>query len=467
MTSKFLTSLQDTVRKVCTTGLQRRIQKQIIQAHPEADQLLKALHYPKLHIKIKKHGLKSYSTGKAITLTTNEDADIKDEADAVYAAFIDLAEQKGLANDALLFERRAINARLYQDGDGDCTRFKTNDLTRSLSGRNAKILKDSFDSLESFNLPQCDYILDTLRRNNATINIGPSYGGALSGGFSPDTKELTLYYYDPEDDDADISSRVALTLLHETCHFDQDQKGITADSTTDATEYRELFHLNELQAHNLQYKTALELFTQTQFYTDFSRGKMDIHTLVEKLKGDDSKPAKVTLNNLCTSQVGNTILNNLQHRTQNNLDITDLEAVVKEALCHGDILNIAQGEITYDDTLLSRMQRYAHSHIAVMNFGQSGSDGQKYDAAVSAHFSAPIGLSDQGNTVHFAKGDLEFTSPVTRRSLSVKAVEMIWGNSGFDQNHAGLGNHPPQNKTAPTQDKDAAHKKRSNFGRTR
>lgn len=401
---------------------------------------MEKLGHPRLYSQFKPGGKTCYADGDAISLVTNETTAIEDEAGMVYAAMIDMAEKKGLGNDVLSAERREINSRIYTDWQGDTTRFKISDLDHGAAGRNAKILRACVDFLDGTELPQCRAVAKILKDHDMTVNLRPVQNSALSGSFSPDSKELTLFY-DPEMDDLDIIGKLCLNIVHETCHFDQDQKGIMADSMKEVNAYREIFHLNELQAHTAQYKTAFQLFTQSGYYQDFSVRQTDIDRLSEKLGTSPQLQDRICFQHLCQSRAGMTILSNLQqHSLAEGMPPAPVfaETLVKEALCFGDITAITEAGTEYDTGSLSRMQRYAHSHISVLNYSVARGDNTDFETAVLKHFETPLGLDKTGNIVPFADKNLSFVSPVTNREISIGAIETLWEKSGFEQN--GFGN---------------------------
>jgi hypothetical protein len=440
MGKNVLKTLKETFRKLSISPLQRRIEQAMQNMHPEAGALMEKLDYPRLHSQIKRNGKQCYPEEDRIRLVTNEKAAIETEADMVYAAMVDMAEKKGLGNAVLAAERREINSRIYTDWQGDCTRFKCSDLDHGSTGRNAALLRACIRFLEESELPQCGMVAKLLKDYDMTVNLRPAQNSTLSGSFSPDSKELTLFY-DPEMDDLDITGKLCLNIVHETCHFYQDQKGIMADSMKDVNAYREIFHLNELQAHTAQYKTALQLLTQSSHYQDFAARQTDIDALSEKLGTSPQLQDRICFQHLCQSRAGTTILLNLQQHSLAEVippDPVFSEALVKEALCFGEITAITENGIQYETDQLSRMQRYAHSHIAVLNYTTARGDGMDFETAVQQHFQTSLGLEKTGNTVPFADKDLSFVSPVTGREISVGAIEMLWEKTGFEQ--TGFGN---------------------------
>ncbi|TNE32316.1 MAG: hypothetical protein EP349_02065 [Alphaproteobacteria bacterium] len=454
MGKNVLKTLKETFRKLAISPLQRQIEKTMQDMHPEAASLMEQLGHPRLHSQIKRNGKQCYAEGNSIHLITNEKAAVETEAEMVYAAMVDMAEKKGLGNDVLAAERRDINSRIYTDWQDDCTRFKLSDLNHGATGQNAKLLRACIKFLEEADLPQCNTVAELLRDNDMTVNLRPAQNSALSGSFSPDSKELTLFY-DPEMDEADIIGKLCLNIVHETCHYDQDRKGIMADSMGDVNAYREIFHLNELQAHTAQYKTALQLLMKSSHYPDFAEGKTDIEALTEKLGTSAQLQDRICFQHLCQSRVGTTILSNLQQHSLygDKPHIAHAETMVKEALCRGEITSLTESGAEYDTNSLSRMQRYAHSHISVMNYSVARGGGMDFDTAVAKHFDAPLGLDKTGNTVPFANTKLSFVSPVTKRDISVGAIEMLWERAGFEQNglkNLGQASEAVLAKTAPT-----------------
>jgi len=442
MGKNVLKTLKNTFRKLAISPLQRRIERVIQERHPEAGALMETLDYPRLHRTFKRNGKQCHIDDHAISLVSIKDAPIENEADMVYAAMIDMAEKKGLANEVLSAERREINNRIYADWQGDCTRFKISDLDQGITGRNAIILCSCIDFLERVDLPQCSAVVKLLQEHDMSVNLRPVQNSALSGSFSPDSKELTLFY-DPEVEDLDIIGKLCLNIVHETCHFDQERKGILADGMRDVNAYREVFHLNELQAHTAQYKTALQLMMKSSHYQDFIEGKTDIPHLTENLGSSPQLHDRICFQHLCQSNVGTTILSNLQQRSIAEGQppaASNAETLVKEALCQGEIIALTEDGPAYNRDKLSRMQRYAHSHISIMNYSVARGDGMAFDDAVLKHFDTPLGLEKSGNTVPFAEASLSFVSPVSNRDISVGTIETMWESNGFEKSgHGNLG----------------------------
>lgn len=439
MTKNALQRLKDVFRRLSVSPFQRRIEDEMAARHPAAAALMEKLGHPRLYSRTKRNGKDCYADGNTICLVSSAETPLADEADMVYAALIDMAEKKGIGNEALSAERRQINSRIYTDRQGDGTRFKIADLDHAPDGRNAKLLRGCMDFLDSAGLPQCAAVAKLLREENVTLNLRPVRYAALSGGFSPDSREVTLYY-DPAAEDLDIIAKLSLNIMHESCHVDQERKGILADMMKDANAYREVFHLNELQAHTVQYKTALQLLMQSPDYQDFVTGKSDTDGLAEKLGASPQISDRVCLQHLCRNPTGTVLLSNLQQRSlaaDRIFTPQEAERMVKEALCCGEMTAVTENGVFYDTAVLSRMQRYVHSHIAVLNFSPPCGKGTDFEAAVVQHFTGDFALEKSGNGVDFAAADLAFISPVTGRAITVHAIENLWERLGFEDNMSG------------------------------
>ena len=455
--------LRKQFRQITMSSFQRDVERNLCERYPEARQVLDTLEHPKVILKNSRSREMAYlDDAEHVVLMTLEDSDISDEADRVYGELLKLMEIKGLATEEMKDRRQEIYAHHYADGDGNRTRFTYDDVSVAAPDRGKNILKGCFDFLESLNVPGAQLILDTMRDNHTAINLVPVADTvALAGSFIPDRNEFN-FFYDVDLPDTDVVAQTALKILHEGTHLYQKTAGLLSENVSEADNFREVSHLNELQAHTIQYLVPLELLQQLPVYEDFKAGYLSIQDLADDLERSDDVVANVCRRSLCGSHEGASILGNIQSRFDAGM-LSDMppELLVKESLCRGEIDKIEDGQIIYDQSDMTRMQRYAHSHITVMNFGSLGDGGDKASVVhdiVGGHFQGPLGLSVSGNTVDFVSGDFVFTSAVTHRQISVQAIEYIWGKYG-GENTQGLGFKSEELLGAGILDKLDGHKK--------
>ncbi|PCJ96614.1 MAG: hypothetical protein COA45_10920 [Zetaproteobacteria bacterium] len=436
-----ISTLVDRFKSLTAWSLEDKIHCAIRDKGPEERGILKALNTPSIEVQHKPNYVpNAYVADGGITIVTNEDKPFEDEVDMVYVNLIGMLEKQGGGNSALQQERLQLSDRLFTDHDGHPARFTMSDLDGDYDGGpNADLLRSVVKMLDDTGFDECHEILNALRDDSVVIRVQPSSGDRTSAQYLPERSEMKVTYA-PEMDEQTKVAIIALRLIHEGCHHIQNRNGMIAEVAEEPDNFRELMHLNELQAHIVQYKVVMQLFAQSDAYEQFTNGRLSIDDLETLWEQSDDVKDKMCQAYLINQYVGRDILGNIAMHSQHNsddFDPNDLERYIKEALNHGEIVDIKDGIVSYDDQNLSRMQRYAHAHVSVLNFSNGYSGGwtenddiKKIDLACQKHFEGPLGISKDDIEVHFVAPDFSFNSAVTGRLISVEQVESMWEKMG-------------------------------------
>lgn len=436
-------------RSLTLSAPRRRIEAYLTSQYPEAAAAIEIAEHPRLTIKAKPAARSCYEDRPHhFTLISHDDTPAEENAEIFYSALLHSLEQNDKATAEMSERRQSLYRKLFQDKQGQQTKFTWHDINSAapadMNDRNHRILSQVKSFIETADNRACQELKNMLSNEGMILNIHARAQSTMSGRYSPDSRELTVIY-DPQLSDLDAAAQIILTVLHESCHYHQHQNGLLADNARDADNYRELFHLNELQAHTNQYKLPLKLFIDSPDYKRLAAGSVSLEDLAEEWQSSADVKDHIFYKTFCVSALGKTILTNLQARQQAGLfsAAPETELIVKETLCQGKILSVDKDAVTYDTDRLSTMQRYAHSHIAVLNHSVSGG-GFGHDKesmindAVLGHFCGPLGLSKSGNTMTFATPELTFHSAATGREISVRSIESLWQKDGA-KNTQGLG----------------------------
>lgn len=376
----------------------------------------------------------------------------EEHADFVLASFIYQMERAGQTDPELTQLRQQIFGKLFGDGDGGVLRLTLNDLgSDDVKGLGSELLSEAVSFMEGTGLPYNKAVLDLLRANNTILKVMPyrsSHG--MVGGYCPATHDIQVTYSGENATRAEMVAQLIHVLMHETAHLNQHEENIFAEVAKEADHYRELTHLNELQAHILQYKTALELFMASPRFDDFIAGDMSGEELRAMLDSENSIEDALIVLDLVDSAPGSAMLHNIKQRSEEGVDALKeigSEFFVKEGLCLGQIDYFdTSGEPHYEDGNFTRMQRYAHSHIGVMNFGAMHSGGhrgsdkiEEIERAIKGHFNGDIGIDPDNIQVPFADEQLEFISAFTKRRIKVHHIEALWHREGGSEGISCLG----------------------------
>ena len=416
---------------------------------PDSADLLEKLDNPSVLL-LKQSHLKpnTYTDGEDIFIVHDGNTGLREKADMAYATLVNIAEKAGLASPAQSQARRDIMRTYFSDDEGNPTRFTLADIESGEDlGPHADVLCQGVDALSNMNTPESNAVVGALQREHLVINIAPSphrAGNGVSAMYLPE-RQFMRSTYDPLDHANVTTAALATRLLHEGTHFIQDQEGMLAAIAHDPENARELFHLNELQAHVVQYSAAMHLFIASGQYDEFVSGNITKEELAERWAMAEDVGTIICENHLMRSKTGGRLLDNILARKDagiGGIGAEDAEALVKEALIHGRIDHVEPDGIVYEETDLTRMQQYAHSHVSVLNFKKSrhSDDPSVIDDAILKHFQGDLGLSPDGNIVDFAHEDTFFESEVTHRPLSVGVIEHMWNNLGYEGDHQ-LGAH--------------------------
>ncbi len=417
--------------------------------YPDSAQLLDDLENPSVLLMRQRHlRPNTYSDGEDVVIIHNGDIDLTEKADMAYATLVNMAEQVGVATPEQSQTRRSLMRKYFSDEDGKPTRFTLGDLESGEDlGPNADVLRDAVDALKHLNTPESNMVLTALRQGHLVINISPAAQNTGSGANAMYLSERSFIRstYDPADDRNVTAAALATRLLHEGTHYIQDREGMLAEIAYEPENSRELFHLNELQAHVVQYSAAMHLFIASGQYEEFVSGDITKEELAERWAQADDIGTIICENHLMRSKTGVRLLDNILARKEagiGGISADDAEALVKEALLHGRIERIEPDGIVYEEDGLTRMQQYAHSHVSVLNFEKSrlSDDPDFIDDAIMKHFEGDLGLSPEGNVVDFANEDTYFESEVTHRPLNVGLIEHMWDKLGYEGGHQ-LGAH--------------------------
>ncbi len=409
-------------------------------SYPEALEVMKEIGNPDIRIFNQPRATPdSYISDDDVHLITDDEQSLSDNADMAYVAMIGLFDSYGEPREDLTQRRLEISERLFTDSYGDPTRFLVSDIRAGYDkGENAHMLKGAIEALDQICFAQSDEILQALENSNVVMRVSPMREGqAMVGRFWPQRNEMHISYDAQSDTKAQIA-RVALRLLHEGCHHVQCRDGMSADIAKEAQNYRELTHLNELQAHTVPASIVMTLFRETGLLEGYLDGDVSKDDLDAAWRESDQIEDQMCLAYLIEHGEGNTLLDNIKMRYDaHDFDVEHMEFYIKEALTHGPILSIDDTSIHFDEDNLSRMQRYAHAHIVNANFSQFKKPTSRpkdnvdlIDNAVKLHFNGPLGLGLEGNTVTRAAEELSFRSSISGRDVTVGQIENMWERDG-------------------------------------
>ncbi|PCI57298.1 MAG: hypothetical protein COB36_03270 [Alphaproteobacteria bacterium] len=444
-----ISSIAERFRSLTAWSLEAKIVNAVRSKGEHEREILKAADTPAIKVQEKARAVpNAYVSDEHITVVTNGDQSLADDANMVFVNLISMLEKQGKGTPALRQEKLNLSDRLFTDRNDDPVRFTMSDLDGDYDGGpNAGLLRSVTKTLEDIGFDECDEILRILKEDNVVIRVQPGYEGmATSAQYFPERSEMKVTYA-PDLDEKTKVAILALGLMHEGCHHVQNREGMLAAVAEEPDNFRELIHLNELQAHTVQYKVAMKLFAQSDEYAGFINGSTSLEDLGERWGQSDDVKNKICLAYLIEKTTGRDILNNMAKYAQADgveFDSNDLEGYVKEALNHGEILEINDGVASYDEQYLSRMQRYAHAHISVLNFSgfASGGNSKQNDdveqiaLARGKHFSGPLGMNKDDVEVHFAAPEMVFTSAVTGKVLNVAQIEFMWEREGGSALHS-------------------------------
>lgn len=408
--------------------------------YPEALDVMKEIGNPQIRV-FNKSGSRpnSFISDDDVHIITNEDRSLSDDADMAYVAMIGLYETYGERRDDLTQRRIEISERLFLDENNDPTRFLVSDIRNGYdTGGNAQILKGAIEALDSICFSEASEILSALEDGNVVMRVSPTHGDqAMVARFWPQRNEMHVSY-DPNAETQSQLARVALRLLHEGCHHIQCRDGMSADIAKEARNFRELTHLNELQAHTIPAKVVMTLFHETGLLEGYLDGSLSKEDLGEMWRTSDNIEDQMCLAYLIEHDDGNVLLDNIKTRYDaDDFDLENIEFFIKEALTRGRIVSVDDDAFHFDEDNLSRMQRYAHAHIVNANFShfkkvteRPKDDVDLIDNAVKLHFNGPLGLGLDGNTVTRAAEELRFRSSISGREVSVGQIENMWERDG-------------------------------------
>lgn len=440
-------------RNLMKSAQRRSMESLIRDQHPDVFERI--TNYADDHIRMKfkpSHG--SLETmrdqnGANVLLVFREPEAIEEleMADYVLAGIIHQMESSGQSNLELTQLRHKIYASLFDDPSGGLSRFTVNDLSSpDVKGRSADLVSQAIEYLEASDKPYHRFAVNLLREENTLLQVKPRREGEqIYGGFHLDTQSIHVTYPDEGLSDQEIVARIVGTLMHEVCHLCQFKQDILADMAIEADHFRELTHLNELQAHVMQYKTGLELFLESQYIESYMEGRISKEGLSDALSQGTQLDDALMRVTLLDSDVGQMILDNIRMRKDEGLQHlreAGVDSLIKQALCHGRIDHFdTEGSPHYQNDGLTRMQRYAHSHIYVMNFtGGNGKDSKnEIQRAIKGHFDGDLGIKTGDIVVNFADPDYEFVSAFTGRELQVAQIESLWRREGGSDNISRLG----------------------------
>lgn len=438
-----ISSIAERFRSLTAWSLEAKIVNAVRSKGEHEREILKAADTPGIRVQEKARTVpNAYVSDERITVVTNGDQSLADDANMVYVNLISMLEKQGKGTPALRQERLNLSDRLFTDKDSNPVRFTMSDLDGDYDGGpNADLLRSVTRALEDIGFDECDEVLRVLKEDDVVIRVQPGYQGmATSAQYLPERSEMKVTYA-PDLDETSKVATIALGLMHEGCHHVQNREVMLSSVAEEPDNFRELIHLNELQAHTVQYKVAMKLFAQSDEYDGFINGSRSLEDLEERWAQSDDVKDKMCLAYLIEKNTGRDILNNMAKYAQADgvdFDPNDLEGYVKEALNHGEIVGINDGVASYDEQYLSRMQRYAHAHISVLNFSGFGSSGnskrnddvEQIALAREKHFVGPLGMNRDDVEVPFAAPDMVFTSAVTGKALNVAQVEFMWEREG-------------------------------------
>ncbi len=436
-------SIVERFRVLTAWSLEAKVLNAVRSKGEHEREILKAADTPKIRVQEKTLAVpNAYVSDESITVVTNGDQSLADDANMVYVNLISMLEKQGKGTPALRQEKLNLSDRLFTDGNDNPVRFTMSDLDGDYDGGpNADLLRSVTKALEDIGFDECDEVLRVLKEDDVVIRVQPGFQGMVtSAQYFPERSEMKVTYALDLDETSKVAA-IALGLMHEGCHHVQNREGMLSSVAEEPDNFRELIHLNELQAHTVQYKVAMKLFAQSDEYDGFINGSTSLDDLGERWGQSDDVKDKMCLAYLIEKNTGRDILNNMAKYAQADgaeFDSNDLEGYVKEALNHGEVLEINDGVASYDEQYLSRMQRYAHAHISVLNFSGFGSGGnskqnddvEQIALAHEKHFSGPLGMSKDDVEVHFAAPETVFTSAVTGKNLNVAQIEFMWEREG-------------------------------------